>query len=248
MLSIQQLENPVNKALPPSARPAPNRAAPPAIVQLSGPEKAAVIVRLLLSEGDSLPLSSLPEHLQAALTEQMGKMRLVDRDTLSAVVAEFLGQIEDVGLTFPGGIDGALTLLDGHISSSAATRMRRMSGASSKIDPWDRITHQSDERLRILLSDEAVEVGAILLSKLNVTRAAELLGKLPGERARRLAHAISQTSQISPDVVRRVGLALGTQLEAMPPPRLRGWCCRSHGLDPQRHAPPAARGHAQRPA
>ena len=45
---------------------------PPAV---SGRQKAAIIVRLLLSEGGDLPLRNLPDHLQAALTEQIGSMR-----------------------------------------------------------------------------------------------------------------------------------------------------------------------------
>jgi hypothetical protein len=73
---------------------------------MTGPVKAAVIVRLLLAEGSPLPLSSLPEHMQAALTEQIGRMRLVDRTTLGAVVEEFLNELEQVGLSFPGGIEG----------------------------------------------------------------------------------------------------------------------------------------------
>ena len=57
-------------------------------------EKAAVIVRYLLAEGTPLPLSALPEHMQAALAEQMGQMRLVDRTTLDEVVEEFLTELE----------------------------------------------------------------------------------------------------------------------------------------------------------
>ena len=38
---------------------------------LTSRQKAAVIVRLLVAEGVPLPLSSLPEHLQAALTERL---------------------------------------------------------------------------------------------------------------------------------------------------------------------------------
>lgn len=63
---------------------------PPQKRVLSPRQKAAVIVRYLLTEGTSLPLSSLPEHMQAALAEQMGQMRLIDRATLDDVVAEFL--------------------------------------------------------------------------------------------------------------------------------------------------------------
>ena len=184
---------------------------------LSPRQKAAVIVRYLLTEGTSLPLSSLPEHMQAALAEQMGQMRLIDRATLDDVVTEFLAELESVGLAFPGGIEGALTMMDGHISHSAAQRLRRMSSTSSKVDPWERITALPPDRLLPILLNEAVEVGAVMLSKLPVGKAADLLGKLPGERARRVAYAVSMTGNVDPETVRRIGAALLAELDNQPP-------------------------------
>lgn len=101
-------------------------------VRISGREKAAIIVRLLLSEGANLPLNVLPDHLQTALTTQMADMPTIDRSTVRAVVEEFCDRLDQIGLSFPGGIDGALTLLDGHISPSAAQQVRRMTGATSR--------------------------------------------------------------------------------------------------------------------
>lgn len=184
---------------------------------LTARQKAAVIVRYLLTEGTSLPLASLPEHMQAALAEQMGQMRLIDRATLDEVVSEFLAELESVGLAFPGGIEGALSMMDGHISQSAASRLRRMASASSKVDPWDRITALPLDRLMPILTDEAVEVGAVMLSKLPVPKAAELLGKLPGDRARRVAYAVSMTGNVDPETVRRIGAALLAELDNQPP-------------------------------
>ena len=180
-------------------------------------QKAAVIVRYLLTEGTSLPLSSLPDHMQAALAEQMAQMRLIDRATLDEVVEEFLSELESVGLAFPGGIEGALSIMDGHISQSAAQRLRRMSAATSKVDPWERITNLPPERLLPILLNEAVEVGAVMLSKVPVGKAAELLGKLPGERARRVAYAVSLTGNVDPETVRRIGVALLAELDNQPP-------------------------------
>jgi flagellar motor switch protein FliG len=205
----------------PLARIVPERRA----VQVSGMprrgltsrQKAAVIVRYLLTDGASLPLASLPDHMQAALAEQMGQMRLIDRTTLDEVVAEFLSELESVGLAFPGGIEGALSMMDGHISQSAAQRLRRMSTASSKIDPWERITQLPAERLLPILTNEAVEVGAVMLSKLPVSKAADLLGKLPGDRARRVAYAVSMTGNVDPETVRRIGAALLAELDNQPP-------------------------------
>lgn len=185
--------------------------------RLTPREKAAVIVRLLLAEGVEVPLAALPDHLQAALTEQIGRMRLVDRATLRAVVDEFLAEIEGAGIAFPGGVEGALGLLDGHISATAADRLRRLAGASAKADPWDRITGLDAERLMPLLEAESVEVGAVMLSKLPVQRAADLLGKLPGDKARRIAYAVSLTGDVDPETVRRIGQSLAAQLDSQPP-------------------------------
>lgn len=179
-------------------------------------EKAAIIVRFLLAEGANLPLSKLPDHLQAALTEQMGKMRSVDRKTLANVLEEFRAELEAIGLSFPGGIEAALAVMDGHISANAASRLRRLAGDSAKADPWERLKILSSDRLLPVLQDESVEVAAVALSKLPVEKSAELLGKLPGERARRVAYAVSQTGNIDPETVRRIGLSLAAQLDTQP--------------------------------
>jgi flagellar motor switch protein FliG len=184
---------------------------------LSQREKAAVIVRLLLAEGAVPPLLSLPDDMQAALTEQIAAMRLIDRTTLARVVEEFVSELEQVGLAFPGGIDAALQVLNGHISTEAASRLRRLAGMSATADPWARIVPQPVDRLVPIVEAESVEVGAVLLSKLPVGKAAELLGRLPGERARRIAHAMALTGNVKPETVRRIGVALVAQIADEPP-------------------------------
>lgn len=184
--------------------------------QLTGRQKAAIVVRLLLAHGAQLPLKDLPEELQTCLTEEIGQMRPIDRDTLHAVVDEFADQIERIGLTFPGSMAGALDLLDGHLSASTASRLRRLAGNSGRIDPWERIVGLEADRLLPVLEEESIEVGAVLLSKLSVSKAAELLGKLPGDKARRIAYAVSQTGNVDPETVRRIGTSLSAQLETVP--------------------------------
>jgi flagellar motor switch protein FliG len=185
-------------------------------MQLSNRQKAAVIVRLLLSEGLSLPLSGLPVDLQTALTEQIGSMRSVDRGTLMSVVDEFLGAVDGIGLSFPGGLEGALSMLDGHISDGAALRLRRRAGMALASDPWERITPLPAELLLPVVEEESVEVGAVVLSKLPVPKAADLLGRLPGDKARRIAYAMSLTANVDPETVLRIGQALACQLDQLP--------------------------------
>ncbi len=185
-------------------------------VQLTPKEKAAVVVRLLLAEGAVPALSSLPESKQTELAIQLARMAPVDQATVAAVVDEFVSAIENIGLSFPSGLDGALGLLDGVISSSASSRLREMAPAAYRGDPWERIGSVDPERLVKILERESNEVAAVLLSKLKVSKAAELLGMLPGERARRITYGVSLTGSVSPDVVYRIGVSLADELEKRP--------------------------------
>ena len=188
----------------------------PAGPVLTSRQKAAVIVRLLLAEGVQVPIGDLPEPMQEALTHELARMRPIDRTTLRDVAAEVAERIDSIGLSFPSGLGGALGLLEGHISPAAAQRLRKSSGVARTGDPWVVIAGLAAERLLPILQDEAPEVGAILLSKLPVKKAAELLEMLPGDRARRLSVAIRQTSVVGPETVRRIGLSLADQLDAQP--------------------------------
>lgn len=185
-------------------------------IKLSRRAKAAIVVRLLINEGADIPLEELPEELQASLTKQMGSMRTVDRNTLASVVEEFAQELESIGLSFKGGIAGALDALDGKISKQTADRLRKEAGVRKYGDPWQRLRGLGPEKLLPVLQNESIEVAAVLLSKLEVKRAAELLGKLPGPDARRITYAVSQTSAVTPDAVDRIGLSLAAQLDAEP--------------------------------
>lgn len=199
----------------PPARIEP-RARQGAAAHLSRAQKAAIIVRFLMNEGAEVSLSELPEELQARLTTQMGSMRYVDRGTLADVVAEFAQELEGMGLIFPRGMAGALSALDGRISPQTAARLRKEAGVRQFGDPWELVRRADPEALVGLIVGESAEVAAVILSKLEVSRAAELLGRLPGAVARRITYAISQTGSVGPDAVDRIGLALAAQLQDAP--------------------------------
>lgn len=180
---------------------------------LSKRAKAAIVVRLLINEGADIPLEELPAELQAQLTHQMGAMRVVDRVTLASVVDEFTEALDSIGLSFPGGIAGALDALDGRISRETAARLRKEAGVRAAGDPWKRLRALSEQELHDIIASESTEVAAVLLSKLDIPVAAGLLGRLSGPEARRITYAVSLTSDVTPDAVDRIGLSLAAQLD-----------------------------------
>ncbi|MEP2530970.1 FliG C-terminal domain-containing protein [Shimia sp.] len=185
--------------------------------QLSKKHKAAIIVRFLLNEGAEVSLSDLPDAQQVELTYLMGRMAYIDRNTLGDVLLEFAHELESIGLSFPGGVSGALSALEGRISPMTSARLRKEAGVRQIGDPWDRLRALSIPELQELVEAESIEVAAVTVSKLDVGKAAELLSSLPGEMARRITYAVSLTGAITPEAVDRIGLTLASQMDDVPP-------------------------------
>lgn len=198
-------------SLPAAHRPSPAPRIVPATLSKSA--KAAIVVRLLINEGADIALEELSPELQAQLTQQMGAMRVVDRVTLAAVIEEFTEAVESIGLSFPGGIAGALEALDGKISRETAARLRKEAGVRASGDPWERLRALPAEDLQKIVEKESTEVAAVMLSKLDVSVAAGLLGRLSGPEARRITYAVSLTSDVTPEAVDRIGISLAAQLD-----------------------------------
>lgn len=184
---------------------------------LTGAQKAAIIVRVLLAEGVQTPVSALPPDMQATLTQTLGSMRLVDRATMLAVVEEFIQTLEQVGVSFPDGLEAALSLLDGTLDANATRQLRALTRGNGQDDPWTALDLASDDTLLAILRAESQVVGAVLLSKLGTDKAARLLHALPADQASALALGIARTADIAPGTVARIGATLAEQINARPP-------------------------------
>lgn len=179
---------------------------------VSRSQKAAMVVQLMLRDGGDLPLSQLPEDAQARLTKELGALSMVDRATLDRVIEEFSEELSQVALTAPGSVEAALKSLDGRISSATIARLREeaATGGNGR-DPWLSVLDLEPEDMLPITEAESPEICAVLLSKLPTETAAKLLGLMPGDRARRIAFAMSRTSGIKASAISRIGAALAQQ-------------------------------------
>ena len=168
--------------------------------------------------GATSPLSRLPEEAQALLTRELGALTIVDRAILKSVAKEFEKELSDVALTAPGSVEAALKSLDGRISAGTVARLREEAAAKSGSDPWVVVLDLDPEDMIAITKSESPEVYAILLSKLPTSKAAALLGLMPGENARRIAYAMSKTGHVRPDAIKRIGSGLAPLCPPSPTP------------------------------
>mgnify|MGYP000152476773 CR=1 FL=1 len=179
-------------------------------------QKAAIVVKFLMQEGAAIDVDRLPETMQADLTQTMGALGIIDRATLGEVIHEFADTLSNIGLGSAGGLAGALSFLDGKIAPSTAERLKKEAGLQKFLDPWDRLRSLPSQDLIEIVIAESIEVSAVLLSKLDVTVAAEILTALDGPHARSISYAISKTGSVTPQAVQRIGQSLVAQLDNQP--------------------------------
>lgn len=183
---------------------------------LTGAQKAAIVVRALIAHETDIPISKLPNDMQAELTQTLGRMRLVDRATMNAVVEEFIEMLEQVGLSFPDDLESALALIEDRLDQRAVKRLRAISRGGNLDEAWMTLELADDETLLTMLKQEAQVVAAVLLSKLSTEKAARLLTQLGPDLAQSLAMGIARTEAIGPAAVARIGATLADQISAKP--------------------------------
>lgn len=187
-------------------------------IGLSPRQKAAIIVRLLLDDDSELNLEGFDSERQTLLAEEMAGMELIDRHTRDAVISEFCDSLEAVGVTFPGDLNGTLEILADRLSKDATDRLRRLVMMSGRGDPWSRVTGLPQEDIQSLANSEAVELVAVMLSKLTVSQASKTFSALERDRAQMVAQAMALTRDISPQALQRIGLVLAQAADALPHP------------------------------
>jgi len=169
--------------------------------------KAALILRLLVGDGQGLSLAEMPEETQIALAREMGRLGSIDKATVDQVVDEFAGQLEKVGLGPAGGVAKVIDGLADLLSPEVAAKMRD-EAQNGPPDPWDYVRSLELPELKPIMENETVETSVVILSRLPVAKAAPLLGLLTGEKARRIAFGVSLIDAISPQTVAIIGAAL----------------------------------------
>ncbi len=197
---------------PPAAAPVPS---------LTRMQKAAVIYRMLGSLGMSLPEGALTETERAELQGAVTGLEGLDPATLAGVIDEFLAALSPPAQGAPPPLPAPSALPElpmAPLPDLPALDPPAETPAQQPLhDPWARLAAQEDDALLALIGREAPEVGAVLISKLKVSRAAELLSRLPGPLARRITYSVSLIGDIAPETVSLIGTALASAFEEEAP-------------------------------
>ena len=183
------------------------------MANLSQRQKAAIIVKLLVGGGVALDDLELDADAIWKITKAMTGLGVVGKDIVDGVTAEFILEMERMGLVFERDIDGSLKAMEDQITADTLSAVKARQSGSAEASAWGYISKTDAEVLALRISSENPRVGAVILSKLSPTKSAEIVGEISPESAEAILGAISKTTTVKPEIVSRIGIALADSLQ-----------------------------------
>jgi len=184
-----------------------------AVATLTQRQKAAIIVKLLVGGGVSLDDLDLDADAIWKITNAMTGLGVVGKDIVDGVTAEFILEMERMGLVFERDIDGSLKAMEDRISPETLSKVKAHQSGSAEATAWDYISKTDSEVLALRIEKENPRIGSVILSKLSPTKSAEIVGLISPKGAEAILEAISKTTAVKPEIVSRIGIALANSLQ-----------------------------------
>jgi flagellar motor switch protein FliG len=159
--------------------------APPRTVpsyELSGPQRAAVILLALGAEYGKAIWPALDEDEIRVVTHAMVQLGSIEADTVEELIVDFVGNLSAAGAV-TGTFDRTAQLLSQLLPpKQVEALMEEIKGTASR-SMWQRLSHIDPEVLANYLRNEYPQTVAVILSRIRADHAARVLSILPDEFA-----------------------------------------------------------------
>ena len=172
--------------------------------EMSGLQKAAVLMVKLGKEGSAKLLSQLPETEVEELSTEIARLGLVDSETADEIVTEFhaLTKMRQTG--GQGGMDVAREMLIASLGEERAREiMDRLSAVVTDV-PFSFLGRADPRQVLSFLQNEHPQTIALVLAHVPSGMASQILSALGPEASANVAHRIAVMDRTSPEIIRQV--------------------------------------------
>src|SRR3954471_19863274 len=171
-------------------------------VQLTGPQKAALLLVQLGKERSAPILRSMAESEVEELMYEVARLDNVQAELVQQVMTEFVTAIGERMRFGGGGIRVARDMLEMGLGADKANDILSRIDAGGR--PFEFLRSADPRQVMTFLADEHPQTVALVLAHLSAEHAASLLAWLPLEVQSDVAHRIAVMERPSPEVVRQV--------------------------------------------
>lgn len=170
-----------------------------------GPETAAEIFR------------HLDEEEVQRIGREVARVHSITSEEGEGILDEFYQMTVAHDYVLKGGIDYARKVLDSAFGPDTARRMldRLVRALGTEQASFDTLRRTDPQQLAKFIHAEHPQTIALVLSHLNPTHAAGLLGSLPAELRADVALRMANLDQISPDIISKIAGVIGAKLKTL---------------------------------
>ena len=182
-----------------------------------GLQKAAILMVLLGEEAASHIYRNLPELDVQRLTRRIAELEHFKPESGLAVLEEYYQLTLTHSYLTEGGPEYAQKLLVRAFGEAGASRLLEQVRNSMEENAvhLESLQEADPQQLAKFLEVEHPQTIALILAHLNARQASALLMRLPEEVRAETVKRLAQLRQFSPDVAKKVALALNKQLESV---------------------------------
>ncbi|MBH0160986.1 MULTISPECIES: flagellar motor switch protein FliG [Fictibacillus] len=182
--------------------------------ELSGKEKAAILVISLGPDVAAQVYKHLSEEEIERLTLQISQVRKVDSTLKDDIITQFHQLALAQDYITQGGIGYAKTVLEKAIGKDEAMQIINRLTSTLQVRPFDFARKADPGQILNFIQNEHPQTIALILSYLDSSQAGQILSELPQEMQADIAKRIALMDRTSPEVINEVEQILERKLSA----------------------------------
>lgn len=183
-----------------------------AVQQLSGRQKAAILLITLGPEVSAQVFKHLREDEIEQLTLEIANVRKVDSEEKNAILTEFHQICVAQEYITQGGIAYAKEILEKALGPAKAVEILNRLTATLQVRPFDFARKAEPMQILNFIQNENSQTIALVLSYLRPDQASAVLSSLPPEKQADVARRIALMDSTSPEVISQIERVLEQKL------------------------------------
>lgn len=168
-------------------------------LNLTGPQKAAILIMSVGTKSATEMMKSLTEKEIEQITLEIARMKNIRPEMVDSVLQEYYTLMEVKQYVINGGMDYAQQLLNelGGDSEKMMKKLRAQSGSTV----FKEFQETKTTQIADFIKNEHPQVAALIFSQLRVEKTAEILALLDKEMQGEITYRLAMMESISPDVI-----------------------------------------------
>lgn len=180
--------------------------------QISGVEKAAILLISLGTEAAAQVLKSMRDDEVERISIQIASLRNIASDTVESVLVEYREVAMAQEYVAQGGVSFAKDILESALGSRRAEEIMMKVEAAMEVSAFHLLQTVETTQLLNFLENEHPQTAALILAHLNPRKAAEIISGLPPQLQEEIVYRLATMGKTSPQLLRDIEEVIRAQI------------------------------------